>query len=134
MSVARVPLPGLRSEHHRSAVIRSGMCELSAIDVGARVSRLRAAGELDAAAVEPLARMLEEQCAAGYRFARLDLAEVAFLDPAALASALGLARATVDDPALAGTILTIQRGCSSPPQIWPPICMPAIGWSPASSW
>jgi anti-anti-sigma factor len=45
---------------------------------------MRAAGELDAAAAEPLARMLEEQCAAGNCFARLDLAEVDFLDPAAL--------------------------------------------------
>jgi anti-anti-sigma factor len=66
-------------------MIRDGMYELSAINVGPRVSWLRAAGELDAAAAEPLARMLQEQCAAGYCFARLDLTEVGFLHPAALA-------------------------------------------------
>jgi anti-anti-sigma factor len=85
MSAACAPLAGLRAEQHASAVIRDRMCELSVVNVGSRVSWLHAAGELDASAAEPLARMLEEQCAAGFRFARLDLTEVGFLDPAVLA-------------------------------------------------
>jgi anti-anti-sigma factor len=85
MSSARAPLADLRSEHRASAMLRDEMYELSAVNVGPRVSWLRAAGELDAAAAEPLARMLEEQCASGYCFARLDLIEVGFLHPATLA-------------------------------------------------
>jgi anti-anti-sigma regulatory factor len=85
MCAARVSTVGVRSDQHPAfAATRDWTCELSAVNVGSRVSWLRAAGAVDAAAAGRLGSMLEQQCAAGYRFARLDLSEVSLLVPAAL--------------------------------------------------
>jgi anti-anti-sigma factor len=53
---------------------------LTVADLDPLRATIRAAGEFDLAAREPLAELLEEQLVAGRRLISLDLSEVTFLD------------------------------------------------------
>lgn len=83
MSVASMPLArrGVARDPVSSTSMRSAAFEVTSVTVGTRVSWLCAVGKLvDADAATRLADLLEQQCAAGHHFTRLDLAQVPMID------------------------------------------------------
>lgn len=54
--------------------------QLTVVELAPRRATIRAAGELDLAAREPLAELLQQQQMAGRRVISLDFSEVTFLD------------------------------------------------------